>query len=693
MKTRLTFILSLILLFFYTSDLKSEIKVPSIFSSNMMLQRNAMVNIWGTGIPAEKVTIETSWDNQLYKTIVNRDCKWSLQIATPERVSNATLTIKGNNNEIIIDNILVGEVWLCTGQSNMEFPVAKSSTVKWKTGMFNEEEEMKDADFPEIRLFHISHQISHDTEQFDCEGEWLTCNPENLKDFSAIGYVFAKELYQTLHVPVGMIQSTFGGTHAESWMKKIVMQNDTLYNDVLIEFHPDSIKRKKDICKVPSTLWNGMIAPIAGFTVAGNIWYQGESNSIRYQKYQQVFTDLINSWREEWGQPNMPFYFVQIAPHYGQPAGIREAQLKTWQSDLKNIGMVVVTDAADSTDIHPRYKREPGERLAGWALAKQYGKNNFYAGPLFKKMTVKGNKATLAFDFVDNGLTTPNNEPVNGFFIAGEDQRFYPALAVIDGKKLIVTAPEVEKPVAVRYGYGKFFRVNLYNNSGFPAVPFRTDSFSEDSYARMFADSEMRRFPKAYQLDHGKRLFFGYAQGVGACAMLDMWKLTNESRYFDYIESWADSLINEKGEIHLYDVATYNLDFINPGKVLFDLYQQTGKKKYKSAMDLLIKQLKNHPRTLEGGYWHKLKYQHQMWLDGLYMASPFMAQYGATFNQPEWIDEAVKQFQLCHKYTYDKETGLYYHAWDESKTQQWANKETGLSPNFWGRSIGWYFMG
>ena len=225
-----------------------------------------------------------------------------------------------------------------------------------------------------------------------------------------------------------------------------------------------------------------------------------------------------------------------------------------------------------------------------------------------------------------------------------------------------------------------------------PTVPTPLPGISSDSYAQRFADSGMLRFPKAYQLDHGKRLFFGYSQGVGCCAMLDMWKNTGDKRYFTYVEEWADSLINEKGEIHLYDMSTYNLDYINSGKVLFDLYKETGKEKYKAAMDLLVEQLKRQPRTLEGGFWHKLIYQHQMWLDGLYMASPFLARYGAEFNRPDLIDEAVKQFTLCHKHTYSPETGLYHHAWDESKSQRWANPQDGTSPNFWGRSIGWWFM-
>lgn len=207
-----------------------------------------------------------------------------------------------------------------------------------------------------------------------------------------------------------------------------------------------------------------------------------------------------------------------------------------------------------------------------------------------------------------------------------------------------------------------------------------------------FADSEMKRFPEAWQLDHGKRLYFGYSQGVGCHAMLDVWKQTGDRKYLDYVINWADTVINDKGEIHLYKVETYNLDYIKPGTVLFDVWKQTGKEKYKLAMDLLVNQLKNHPRTHEGAFWHKLIYQHQIWLDGLYMASPFLAEYAVTFNRPELIDDVVNQFIVCAKHTYDAKTGLYYHAWDESKNQRWANKETGQSPNFWGRSIGWWFM-
>lgn len=209
--------------------------------------------------------------------------------------------------------------------------------------------------------------------------------------------------------------------------------------------------------------------------------------------------------------------------------------------------------------------------------------------------------------------------------------------------------------------------------------------------ARRFAESEMTRFPEAYQLDHGQRYFFGYAQGVGCCAMLKMWHETGDDKYFNYVAQWTDTLVMADGNIYKYDMSAYNLDYINSGKTLFDVYARTKDVKYRKAMDLLIRQLKNQPRTHDGGFWHKLIYQHQMWLDGLYMASPFMAEYGYTFHKPEWQQQAMHQILTCHRHTYDAKTGLYHHAWDESHNQRWADAE-GHSPNFWGRSTGWWFM-
>ncbi|MFD1768634.1 glycoside hydrolase family 88/105 protein [Sphingobacterium suaedae] len=209
---------------------------------------------------------------------------------------------------------------------------------------------------------------------------------------------------------------------------------------------------------------------------------------------------------------------------------------------------------------------------------------------------------------------------------------------------------------------------------------------------QQFADSEIKRFPEAWQLDHGKRLYFGYSQGVGCLAMLKLWKKTGDKHYFDYVEQWADTLINEEGEIHLYKVEAYNIDYIAPGKILFTLLEKTGKQKYKRAIERLMAQLKHHPRTHDGVFWHKLIYPHQIWLDGLYMGDPFVAAYGKFVNETSYFDDVLNQVLQTAKHTYDAKTGLYYHGWDESKNQQWANKVTGQSPNFWGRSMGWWFM-
>ncbi|WP_302604669.1 glycoside hydrolase family 88 protein [uncultured Alistipes sp.] len=669
---------------------RAAVRMPAIFSDNMVLQQQTRAAVWGQADPKEKIEIRVSWNDRVYRTTADRNGRWRADIETPAATAGQQMTVSDKDGSIAIRNILIGEVWLCSGQSNMEFPTARDPKNKWKTGMADYDEQMKQADYDGLRLFHVEHQLAHDGERDDCEGRWVVCTPDNLKDFSAVGFVFGRELHKELGLPVGLIQATWGGTHAESWMPRSTMEKNKLYADVLEQFDPNNIKRNKDWCKVPATLWNGMIHPILPYTLKGCVWYQGESNSVRAEKYQEVFTQLIATWRKAFGAPDMPFYFVQIAPHYQQPAAIRDAQFRTWRS-VRRTGMAVITDAGDSLDIHPRNKQIPGERLARWALNRDYGREVACESPYYLAHRTEGR--TLAVKFANaEGLHAASGDRIEGFLLAGADRRFYPAEAKVEGDEVLLTAPEVTEPVAARYGWGKWFRVNLANGAGLPAVPFRTDAWGPDSYARRFADSEMRRFPQAWQLDHGKRLFFGYAQGVGCCAMLRMWKATGDRRYFDYVEQWADSLVDDEGNIHLYDLASYNIDFINSGKVLFDCLRETGKAKYRKAMDRLVAQMRRHPRTCDGAYWHKLIYPHQIWLDGLYMCSPFLAQYGAEFDKPKWIEEAVKQIKLCHLHTYDAETGLYHHAWDESRSQRWADPETGHSPNFWGRSIGWWMM-
>jgi unsaturated rhamnogalacturonyl hydrolase len=207
------------------------------------------------------------------------------------------------------------------------------------------------------------------------------------------------------------------------------------------------------------------------------------------------------------------------------------------------------------------------------------------------------------------------------------------------------------------------------------------------------AESEMKRFPELWQFDHGRRLFFGYTQGLGAKAMLAMWQSTGDEKYYRYVYNWANSMVGSKGQIHLYAPKDYNLDFVNSGKILFDLYAHTGEPRFKMAIDSIMDlQLRQQPRTHQGGFWHKKIYPYQMWLDGLYMAGPFIARYAREFDEPEWTDEVIHQLILVGRQTYDSKTGLFYHAWNSNREQAWANPQTGCSPNFWGRSIGWYAM-
>jgi len=453
------------------------ITLPAIISDNMVLEQGTNARLWGKAKPGENVTVTTSWSTDTFSAIAGQNGKWELRVKTPESsAKEQTLTFKGENT-IIVSNILIGEVWLCTGQSNMLYPVGNhTNEVRWKTGMYGSEEILKDAYNNEIRLFSVPYNLQPKTEQYDCVGHWVIATPRTVNDFSAVGYIFGKRLNAELNVPVGLIMACYGDTHAESWLRKEVMQNNPFYNDVYAEFGVQN-KENKRLHKIPSGLWNGMIYPILGYTVKGNIFYQGCANDQRFEKYQQVFTDLIYDWRRQWQQLDMPFYFVQIAPYRSMSPGIREQQLRTFKSGIKNLGMVVLTDVGDSLDIHPRNKVVPGERLALWALAKDYGKDVVCSGPIFKDAVFKGKNVTLTFDYADGGLKTSDGGPLKGFVVAGNDQKFYPAEAKIVGNTVIVSSSRVKNPVAVRYGFDYFFRVNLVNGANLPASPFRTDDW------------------------------------------------------------------------------------------------------------------------------------------------------------------------------------------------------------------------
>ena len=460
----------------------ADVKMPSIFSDNMMLQQATSVKIFGKADAGEKITVKASWGAENSATAA-ADGKWELYLDTPAASSvPQSLEIKGESCTERIENVLIGEVWLCTGQSNMEFPVCRQGDGSWATGMLGEEAELADSDYPEIRLFQVAHQLAPDGEKDDVEGKWTVCNAGDLYDFSAVAYVFGKRLHKELGVPVGIVQDTWGGTIIEAWTSMEIMENNPDYADVLERYSLEKMEKAGYPWKVPSTLWNGMIAPIAGFTVKGNIWYQGESNVFADKHYAQALVNLINSWREAWGQPDMPFYFAQIAPYANAPSlGVRDAQFQVWlESGLKNVGMVATVDVGDSIDIHPRNKKAVGERFARWALAKQYGRDVACSGPVFKSLSQEDGRLVLKFDYTEGGLSTSDGEPVKAFEVAGSDKVFRPAAAEIKGSRIEVYSPDVAEPVAVRYAWKDFCRVNLVNAGGLPAVPFRSDSWSID---------------------------------------------------------------------------------------------------------------------------------------------------------------------------------------------------------------------
>ena len=500
------------LLCFVATSLYAAVKLPALVGDHMVLQQKEKITLWGWANPDEEIKVTTGWDNKSYKTVTKADSTWLVVVKTPKAGGPYDITLNGENT-VVLSDILIGEVWLCSGQSNMHIMVGKFGGPKdWKTGVFNYEEEIKNADYPKIRMLTVDRQTS-ETPLYDVKGAWEVCSPETVPMWSAVGYFYARELYKKLNVPVGMINSCWGGTPCEAWTKRSVMAKKAGLNEILKRHdyavaNWDSIwgayrakdqdwKKEKegaDILpprprqpigpgshKAPYGVFNAMVHPLFNYTIKGVIWYQGESNARKAWQYQTLFPDMIESWRDDFNQGDIPFYFVQIAPHRSQNPEIRDAQLYAYRN-TKNTGIVVTTDAGDSTNIHPRNKQVVGLRLSKWALADTYGcKDIVKSGPLYKKMKVEEDKIRIYFDFVGGGLQC-KGEALTHFTICGSDQKFKPAKAVIEGNTVVVRSDEVTKPVAVRFGWEYIPMPNLYNKEGMPASPFRTDSWKGRTY-------------------------------------------------------------------------------------------------------------------------------------------------------------------------------------------------------------------
>lgn len=452
----------------------AKITLPFNFTDNMVLQQKTEVLFHGLASPKKKITIKTSWDNRMYSTYSDNAGNWKMEIITPSAGGPYEISIS-DGKMITLKNILIGEVWFCSGQSNMEMPLAGWGEI------INYEKEITDATYPCIRLFQVKHTTAmKPQDEAVVDFGWTECRPETIGDFSSTAYFFARKLWQELKIPIGLIHSSWGGTPAESWTSYEGGEKVNSYKARLEEGMKEAEKNEQ---YRPGALYNAMVHPFIEFPIQGVIWYQGEDNVGRATEYVDLFQAMINDWRTKWKSVAMPFYFVQLAPFHkpevveptSQWALLREAQCAAL--NLKNTGMAVITDIGDSLDIHPKNKQEVGRRLALLALTDTYNKYELAesTAPKYDDYRVEGSKIRVRFKQLGQGLCP--EEILKGFIIAGTDHVFYSADAFIEGNDVIVSAPQVTCPAAVRYGWADYPVCNLYGKSGLPVSPFRTDKW------------------------------------------------------------------------------------------------------------------------------------------------------------------------------------------------------------------------
>ncbi len=441
----------------------ADVRLPKVIGSQMVLQRDMAVPIWGWADPGEKVTV-TMGDCKVEAAACEKGM-WSVKLAAMKAGGPHKITVAGKNT-ITLEDVLVGEVWVCSGQSNMQWSVQASN---------NPAEEIAAAEYPKMRLFTVARKVAEKPLD-DCQGNWTACTPETVPAFTAVGYFFGRALHKEVGVPIGLINTSWGGTLAEAWTSNEGLLVDDDFKPILERaavFNPKTPNQA-------SNLYNGMLKPLIPFGIRGAIWYQGESNVSRAKQYRKLFPAMITDWRKNWGQGDFPFLYVQLAPfRYGNQdpancAELWEAQLATLA--LPNTGMAVTTDISNIKDIHPKNKQDVGKRLAIWALANTYGEKIVYSGPLYKSMSVDSKKVCLKFDHVGGGLVAKGG-PLTHFTVAGADRKFVPATASIEGDTIVVFSDQVAKPVAVRFAWRDDAEPNFFNAEGLPASPFRTDDF------------------------------------------------------------------------------------------------------------------------------------------------------------------------------------------------------------------------
>jgi sialate O-acetylesterase len=495
--------------FMLVAGAAADVRLPAILSDNAVLQRGMPVPIWGWAEPSEKITVTIGQQSKAV-TASSPSGKWMVKLDALDVGGPYTLTVAGKNT-ITLGNILVGEVWVCSGQSNMGWRVAASN---------NSKQEIAAATFPKIRLITVPTRGSQ-TPQEDFQGHWVECIPNTAARFSAVSYFFGRELYEALGVPIGLINDSYGASNCETWIRRDVLEADPQYRPMfqryaklVADYDPvnaralyakqlaawkEDVKKAKAAGKkppfrpeleidpkvgnrIPDNLYNGMLLPVIPYGIRGVIWYQGEGNVGRAYQYRALFPTLIKSWRADWQQGDFPFYFVQLAnfmanrpqPQESAWAELREAQSMALK--LSHTGQAVIIDIGDSGDIHPKNKQDVGKRLALWALAKDYGMNVVCCGPMYRSMEKNGSQIVVHFE-AGGGLVVKNGDRLKGFAIAAADKKFVWADARIVRDTVVVSSPQVRSPVAVRYAWADNPVCNLYNKADLPASPFRTDDW------------------------------------------------------------------------------------------------------------------------------------------------------------------------------------------------------------------------
>ena len=480
------------------SGAAGELLLPSVISDGMVLQRNEATKIWGWATPG--ASIEAAIGGRSAQAVVPASGRWTIELPPLSARGPHSLAISGDGSEIEIRDVLVGEVWVCSGQSNMQWSVARSGNPEW---------EIENGNHPLIRMFSVTRTSAPEPQQ-DCEGSWQAASSETVARFSAVGYYFARNLHQRLGVPIGMLHTSWGGTPVESWTSAGMLARTQDGAHILDRFDaerarydeamaahrqrlaawqaepgngerpeaPRSSRWARDSWR-PSGLFNAMVAPLIPYTIQGAIWYQGESNAQRAYQYRELFPAMIRDWRAEWKQGAFPFYFVQLAnfkagdtPTWPE---LREAQNVALK--LPNTGTAVTIDIGDRDDIHPKNKQEVGRRLSLIALSETYGAAEFGAGPQYRSIDIEDNRIRVHFDHASKGLAVNGAGGLHGFEVAGTDGEYHAAMARIDGETVMVWSDAVPRPAAVRYAWANDPIASLYNGAGLPASPFRSDDW------------------------------------------------------------------------------------------------------------------------------------------------------------------------------------------------------------------------